>query len=219
MRKLAIALLLLAGMLFLVSCTDDTHFDRATVANTNVQEGLQALDDIQDALAGIGYDVDFAENTISAMLPEDNEDNEDHKDTVDTEGNKDNKEDKDTEDSKTSSFARHKERYAPVPIEMFLLKEDEYAKYDKYANNYYYCYGLVPEWTDSKDTYEYMDFYLVTDYEDNVEYLSVAVIGNDKQEGWSDLKGEFEVYVYFKFAGYSHDLRRPVGYFEFYELI
>ena len=219
MRKLAMVLLLLAGILFLVSCGGDKYFDRATVANTDVKEGLQALDDIHDALAGIGYDVDFAESTISAMPSEDNDDHQGAEDTEDYRDNNDNKDSKDTEDSKISSYARHKERYAPVPIEMFLLKEDEYEKFGKYANNYYYCYGLVPEWTDSGDTYEYMDFFLITDYEDNVEYLSVAVIGNDKQEGWTDLKGEFEVYVYFKFAGYSHELSRPVGYFEFYELI
>ena len=153
MRKLAMTLLLLVGILLLVSCGVNKYFDRATVANIDVKVVTQ------------------------------------------------------------------KERYAPVPIEMFLLREDEYEKFNKYANNYYFCYGLVPEWTDATDTYEYMDFFLMTDHEDNVEYLSVAVIGNDKQKGWTDLEGEFEVYVYFKFAGYSHELQRPVGYYQFYEPI
>ena len=123
------------------------------------------------------------------------------------------------EDTKKPGNVAHKESFEPVPIEMFLLRENEYDNFDKYADNYYYCYGLVPEWTDLKGLDEYMDFFLIIDYDNNVEYLSVAVFGNDEQEGWSDLKEEFEVYVYFKFVGYSHELNRAVGLFEFYELI
>ena len=185
-------LLLLAGILFMVSCGGNKYVDSASKADIDLKEDLQALDDIRDALADLGLDVDFAESTINTLPSEDNN---------------------------ISGHAAYKEGFEPVPIEMFLLKENEYNNFDKYANNYYYCYGLVPEWTDSEGPYEYMDFFLITDYDNNVEYLSVAVIGNEEQEGWIDLKEEFEVYVYFKFVGYSYELGRPVGLFEFYELL
>ena len=192
MKKPAMILMLLVGILFMASCGSSKYANRASKTDIDLKEDLQALDDIRNALADLGLDVDFAENTINT-LP--------------------------SEDKKISGYAAYKEGFEPVPIEMFLLRENEYSNFDKYANNYYYCYGLVPEWTDSEDLYEYMDFFLMTDYNNNVEYLSVVVIGNDEQEGWSDLKEEFEVFVYFKFVGYSHELDRPVGLFEFYELL
>ena len=185
-------LLLLAGILFIASCGGNEYFIIAPEADTGLKVDLKSLNEIHDALADLGLDDDFFGNTLYAMPLEDNG---------------------------ISGYAAYKERFKPVPIEMFLLKENEYEYFDKYVNNYYYSYGLVPEETVTKGPYEYIDFFLMTDYDNNVEFLSVAVIGNDDQEGWSDLKEEFEVFVYFKFVGYSHELDRPVGLFEFYELL
>ena len=190
MRKLVMILLLLAGILFMTSCGGDKPSNKAAKADTDLAEDLQALDDNSDALAELGYDVDFTEDAINAMS---------------TEGNS------------MSAYDAYREGFEPLPLEMFLFKENEYNKFSKYADNCYYCYGLVPEWAESEDGYEYLDFFSITDYDNNVTYLSVAIVGNDLQEGWRELKEEFDVIVYFKFIGYSYEIERPVGMYLFYE--
>ena len=190
MRRLILILLLLVGILLMASCGGDKPSNKAAKADIDLAEDLQALDDIRDALSELGYDVDFTEDAINAMSSEGNS---------------------------MSAYDAYKEMFEQVPIEMFLLRENEYKKFEKYANNYYYCYGLVPEWAESEDGYEYLDIYMGADTDDGAVWFNVAVVGNDLQEGWSELKEDFVVFVYFKFIGYSYEIGLPVGLYMFYE--
>ena len=139
MKKMIMILFLLAGIILTVSCGGDKHINRAAIADADLEEELQTLEEIRNALTGLGINVDFTESSISAMPPEDNN------------------------SPGYAAYAAYKEKFEQVPIEMFLLGENEYKKLDKFVGNYYFCYGLVPEWVDSEGDFECMDFFLMAD--------------------------------------------------------
>jgi len=190
MRKLTLILVLLAGILFLVSCRSIRDINGAIRTDIDSKEDLQIRDYFRDVLLDYGFDADLVETVITA---------------------------KSSGYNNTSGYAIREETHEPVPIEMFLFREGEYDSFNRYSNNSYYCYTVVPEEVYPRGAYECMDFFLMADYDNNVEYLSVAVIGHDGQEGWSNLTDEFLGYVYFRFVGYSYEIDCAVGIFDFYE--
>ena len=190
MKKLTTILLLLSGMLFLISCGSNTNPSRATKAEVDSKKDLTAQGVIRNALADLGLEFDSDEKNVSSLHAEDNS---------------------------SSGNVVNKDRFKPVPIGMFLLRDDEYDEFDKYVDNYYYCYGVVVEGAIYESLDDFVLVALMTDYDNSGWVLHIVVTDKDEKVGWSDLKEEFEVFLYFKFAGYSNELRSPFGTFEYYE--
>jgi len=193
MKKLILIILLAASILSLTACRRTGSFSGEAVARSNTERRHQTLDDI------------LANPDARSLSTFNN---------VRTAGTG-------FMHNRTGpDYAIFKEEYEYVPVEMFLLY-DNYDGFDEFVNNSYYSYAISPLWPESIGVHEYLNMFLITDEVDGNEYLNVAIIGTDEQEGWSELKEEenVEVFVYFRLIGYSYELRMPVGILEFFEYL
>jgi len=197
MKKVMAAILLAASIFTLAACRADGYVDRATLESVQLERDLQAITEIHTALKDFGTDVGDPDDLSIAVAG-----------SITARGSG-------VHEARTEpGNAQDNTDFNDFPVEEILsltVPGD-----NRFTGNYYYVYGLVMEWGILEDGFEIKIIYL--DYEENVEYRCMAIVGTDTQEGWDEIEPGAPTKFYIKYTGYSAEHNMPCGYYEFHEL-
>jgi len=186
-RKIKIVVLLAALVFTLSACINNRHLSGNTVIDAQLESDLKAIEDIRNALAALGADVDDIDDYVVAAMIQPESPNE-------------------------PDNANDYSEYVEMPVDILSMEK---PGENKFTGNRYFFNGYVMGSGDYYGEFEYIDIYV--DLEDNVHYKSMAIAGAGTEEGWSDIESGDLITVYFQYIGYSDDLERQVGHFEHYE--